>query len=297
LQTLLAATRQTVKESFGAEVEFTEVSEIDIGKLFAQAPAAVIRARQSSIYDFKHGGGDKRKLGEGINTTLTQRGTTLADGLKFAAPYLPDSHPKDLMDFSNSLAQVLLDRLDGWRKVNLADGLPLLDDAPYNEWIYWDTLGYGKLPYDLIITNQLIASAEYIDVDIHSAIRGGVTLGTTTYSRNNPFGAFVFWSTFPFTDNSEVTLSQRGGERYSASEAAQLSGAGLAHEIGHLLFRFGHPFGQTSCVMNPVSMLQFRAWLQHLDAKQCQIGSRAEMTAGAIPEYYNVNWLRIADTP
>jgi hypothetical protein len=86
----------------------------------------------------------------------------------------------------------------------------------------------------------------------------------------------------------------RGNEDYSATQAAELSGAYLAHEIGHLLFKFGHPFGAQACVMNPASMLDYRAWHEGLDAQRCRIGSLPEMRVGAIPEVYNADWLRMA---
>jgi len=189
LRIMLASAQSTVKKNFGVDVEFTDVAEIGVDRLFALIQPPVREARRSSIYDFKSGTGDNRKLAEGINTTLTQRGTKLEDALAFAAPYLPAGHPKDLMTFSELLSNVMLQRLEHWRKVKAADGAPVLDASPYNEWIYWDTLGYGNLQYDLVITNQLIASAEYVDVDVHSAIRGGVSVGTTSYSRNNKYGS------------------------------------------------------------------------------------------------------------
>ncbi len=297
LRITLASAKQAVKEDFGVDVVFSDVSEIGIDRLFALIPPPVREARKSSIYDFKSGTGDQHKLAEGINATLMQRGTKLEDGLAYVRPYLTDARAKDLMSFSELLSKVMLERLDDWRGVKAADGAPLLDATPYNEWVYWDTLGYGDLPYDLVITNQLIASAEYIGVDIHTAIRGGVTVGTTTYSRHGKFGSYTVWSTFPFVDNSAVTRGLRGGEQYSDTEAAELSGAYLAHEIGHMLFQLGHPFGQKTCVMNPVSMLRFREWYRQIDGAACQIGSRPEMTVGAIPEYYNVDWLRMSQEP
>ena len=142
----------------------------------------------------------------------------------------------------------------------------MLDASPYNEWVYWDTLGYGDLQYDLVITNQFIASAEYYGVDIHSALRGGVTVGTTSYSRTSKFSSYIVMSTFPFLDNSDATKLMRGGEQYSEADAAELAGAYMAHEIGHLLFQLGHPFGQRACVMNPASMLHFREWFDQINA-------------------------------
>jgi hypothetical protein len=190
---ILASAQLTVWKNFGVYVEFTEAPEIGIDRLFALIPPPIKEARLQSIYDFKSGTGDKQKLADGIHATLAERGTKLEDALAFAAPYLPaDAHPKDLQEFSGLLASVMLERLEQWRHINAADGAPVLDYSPYNEWVYWDTLGYDNLPYDLVITNQFIASAEYYGVDIHSAIRGGVTVGTTSYNRSGKFGSYVF---------------------------------------------------------------------------------------------------------
>jgi len=296
LKIILASAQLTVWKNFGVLVEFTDVPETGLDKIFALIPPSIKAARLDSIYDFKSGTGDKRKLAEGINTTLTQRGTKLGDALAFAAPFLPaDAHPKDLMAFSDLLSDVMLQRLEQWRHINALDGTPVLDASPYNEWVYWDTLGYGNLPYDLVLTNQLIASAEYYGVDIHSAIRGGVTVGTTSYSRTSKYGSYIAFSTFPFLDNSESTKLLRGGEQYSEEDAAEMAGAYLAHEIGHLLFQFGHPFGQKSCVMNPASLLQFKEWFNQINSADCPMGSRPEMTAGAIPPNFNAAWVRMAE--
>lgn len=298
MQIVLASAQLTVWKNFGVYVEFTEAPEIGIDRLFALIPPPIKEARLPSIYDFKSGTGDKQKLAEGIHATLTERGTKLEDALAFAAPNLPaDAHPKDMASFADLLAKVMLERLDQWRNINAADGAPVLDYSPYNEWVYWDTLGYGNLPYDIVITNQFIASAEYYGVDIHSAIRGGVTVGTTSYNRTGKYSSYVFWSTFPFTDNSETSKRLRGGEEYSEADAAELSGAYLAHEIGHLLMQLGHPFGQKACAMNPVSMLKFREWFNQINSTDCPIGSRAEMTAGNIPPTFNAEWVRVSKVP
>jgi hypothetical protein len=294
MQILLDTTKATVKQNFGVNVEFSDVSETTVAKLFALNPPSVLKERIPTIYDFKSGTGDKSKIAASLNATFAERGTTLADGLAYAKPYIADAHPKNLRAFSDLLADVMLERLGSWRKIMAADGAPVIDATPYNEWVYWSTLGYGKLQHDLVITNQLIASAEYVALDIHSAIRGGLTVGTTDFNRNGNLGSFVFWSTFPFLDASQNTLLQRGGEQYSETEAAQLSGKYLAHEIGHMLFRLGHPFGQKSCVMNPVSMLRFREWSEQIDSAACTMGSRPEMTAGSVHVYRNTNWLKMS---
>jgi hypothetical protein len=95
-------------------------------------------------------------------------------------------------------------------------------------------------------------------------------------------------------DNSEHTRLLRGGEQYSEEDAAELSGAYLAHEIGHLLFQLGHPFGQKACVMNPVSMLRFQEWFNQINSTDCPMGSSPEMTPGSIPPTFNSEWVRVS---
>lgn len=295
LQTLLDATRKTALDHFGVHLAFSEITETSVDALLATIPPKVQQARMDEIYDFKSGKGDRKRLANGILTTLHERKTTLADALAYARPYMQGgAEPQSLQGFSVMLADVMLQRLEAWRALKAVDGQPVLDDTLRNEWILWDTIGYGDLPYDLVITNQLLASAEYTAVEVHTAIRGGLTTGTTTFSRSGRYGSFVFWSTFPFTDTSPLSHSLRGDEDYSATQAAELSGAYLAHEVGHLLFKFGHPFGHEACVMNPASMLHYRTWFQQLNAQSCRIGSIPEMRVGAIPEIYNTKWLRMA---
>lgn len=297
LRTMLDTARKTVKQNFNVDIEFDNISETSIADLFARLPSNLTEEISQAVYDFKHGKGNRDRLIDGIYTSLKQHNTRLGDALLFARPYLPEKlEPDSLESLSALLAQVMLDRLDNWRSLKAADGQPVIDDSPYNEWSYWDALGYTELPYDIVISNQLIASAEYVDIDVHSALRGGVSVGTTSYSRNNRYAAFSFWSTFPFLDTSAYSRELRGGETYTPQEAAELSGAYLAHEIGHMLFQFNHPFGQQACVMNPAQMLRFRAWREHLDATACAIGSRPEMMPGAIPVYFSVRLKEMGTT-
>jgi hypothetical protein len=157
-----------------------------------------------------------------------------------------------------------------------------LSKDQYNEWLYWSALGSTQLNYDIIITNTPIISVEKTFLDMHTALRGGITVGTTEYNPHTQFKTFVFWSTFAFFENDSVIKQLRNSETYTTSEALELSGIYLTHEIGHMVFHFGHPFSQTSCVMNPVPLLKFREWSHALNPQQCQIGSSPEMQINAV---------------
>ena len=128
-------------------------------------------------------------------------------------------------------------------------------------------------------------------MDVHSALRGGITVGTTSYSRDGPFHTYAFVGTFPFSNDHVPIVQLRGGARYDEEEAARLAGAYLAHEINHVLLHLGHPFNQSACVMNPAQLLDFRAWQNKLDAECCALGSLAEMVPGAAKLSYNAAWV------
>ncbi len=126
---------------------------------------------------------------------------------------------------------------------------------------------------------------------VHSALRGGITVGTTRYSRDGPFHTYAFLSTFPFSNDYVPIVQLRGGARYDEEEAARLAGAYLAHEIGHVLLHLGHPFNQSACVMNPAQLLDFRAWQNNLVAERCALVSSAEMAPGAAKLSYKAAWV------
>ena len=193
--------------------------------------------------------------------------------------------------FAEALTETLLSRLNVWRILPANDRQAVIDDSIYNEWTFWDTLAHGALPYDIVITNQLVASAEYYGMDVHSALRGGITVGTTSYSRDGPFHTYAFLSTFPFSNDYVPIVQLRGGARYGEEQAARLAGAYLAHEIGHVLLHLGHPFNQSACVMNPAQLLDFQSWYDNLDSGRCALGSSAEMVPGAAKLSYNATWV------
>jgi hypothetical protein len=78
----------------------------------------------------------------------------------------------------------------------------------------------------------------------------------------------------------------RGVETFTPEEAARLAGVGAAHELGHQLFHFLHPYDNPACVMNPVPMFAYRAWVEKLSPQDCPLGSSPPMQPGAFKFVY-----------
>ncbi len=279
---LLAAARASVKAQFAREIEFSAVETIDITRFFSAVPADAMKWRQPYLYDFKSGKGSKPALAHAYRVSVDAQKKNIADWAPFAAREIGLTQVDfDLAAWTTRLTETHLSRLLALAKIPASDGKPAIDASKKNEWLYWDTIGEHPRGFDFVITNQIVASAEYTSADVHSALRGGISLGTTAYSRAATFGAQSWWSTFAFTSNDPAIVAMRGGETYNSDEAAQLAGTLAAHEIGHLLFHFGHPFGVSACVMSPTPMLRFRETAAKLDGTACRETNHEKMRPGA----------------
>jgi hypothetical protein len=284
---LLVAAADTARDQFGAELRFAPVVVVPIEDLFARMIEKRADAQRSLIYDFKSGQGDFERFVASFAEDLRSLGNTLEEITAFVRPYIGDAKVDSYEVLARVLARVQLERLEQWRTLKALDGKPVIDATPYNEFQMWLALGYSDIPFEFLLTNQVIASVEYKFSTAHSAIRGGYTNGITTYSKESRLGTVTIWSTFAFTTNDPWVVQMRGGERYTAEEAARLAGIGATHEIGHQLFHVLHPYGHPECVMNPVPMFGYRAWAAKLNGKACPLGITPEMVPGVYKILYD----------
>lgn len=286
----LSQARNVVKEHFGLNLTFKRQRDITVKSLFEVFSQKVRQELNKNICNFKKSNIDKARLVADLHQTLKsyESKMNLNQMLSFARPHLVSK--KDI-NTSHDLAVALIDtelyRLKQWLKIKAKDGKSVINENDFNEWSYWDSLGYFHSQYDVVLTNQLIASAEYYGQDMHSALRGGIVAGTTSYKKDSSFDALVFMTSFLFINDNKMVKKLRGNKNYTKEEAARYAGAYLAHEIGHMLLRLGHPFGNKHCVMSPSKMLYFDQWYQEINAKKCSLGSNPSMTPGSVTLYYD----------
>lgn len=286
LQILIAATQTTARDHFGIELQFTPMVEIPVEALFKLIPEPNRQEAAGHIFDFKNGKVDLKRLEHEFGKGLKEAGEPLTAMIEYARPHLGELHESSYEELGAELAKLQLARLERWRAVPALDGGPAVDGSPYNEFMLWLALGYGELPYDLLLTNQLIASIEDVYPAVHAAIRGGYTNGVTTYSKRARYGTYSVWSTFAFLADDDWVRQMRAGETYTPIEAARLAGIGATHELGHQLFHYLHPFENSACLMNPVPMLTYRAWASKLSPGDCLPGSSPAMQPGAYKFIY-----------
>ena len=265
LRAVLAGARRGVRESFGVEVEFTEPEEQPLEVWFDRfAPGDRDRWNDLS-YDFKGGKGDRARLVRGYAAALRSDDASLDDLIAYAEPHLlAPVAERSYQGLAEAVTATLLARLERIKSQKLVDA------SPNNEVLYWVFIGKLSFPYDVVITNQLIASAEYVGSSVHTAIRGGITNGITTENPAAPRGITAIVSTYPVIGEDGVTREFRGGETYSNADSARFVALLLVHEIGHQLFDLGHPYGKSACVMNPPELLRFREWAGRLNPEGCK---------------------------
>ena len=267
---VLATAQRGAMENFGVNVEFTEPEELSLKALFDRATPGQRRDWNGLSYDFKGGKGDRTRLVRGYTAAIRSDDNSLDDLIAYAQPYLlAPVRARTYQGLAEAVTATLVARLEQLESQRLPDGSELIDGSPDNEVLYWAFIGKLSFPYDVVITNQLIASAEYVGSSIHTAIRGGITNGITTDNPSAPRGMTAIVSTYPLIGEDGVVRSLRGGESYSEADSARFAGFLLVHEIGHQLFDFGHPYGRRTCVMDPPELLRFREWAGRLSPKDC----------------------------
>lgn len=282
---ILQETASQADATFGVRIRFGAPVHVRIAEFFRRFDAAFEqRMRSEWIHDFKRGAGDAAKLAADLERGFRSEGSDFDALYRYAKPHLVGDAgtpaARDLPGLAQAVARTHLARLERLRTSSTAQGARIVPDEPYNEFVYWEAAGHWPLAFEVVITNQLLASAEYKLSQLHSSLRGGISNGLTTECRDCAFGTYSLLSTHPFWGDDPVTTELRGGHALSEGEAVRAAALLLVHELGHQLFHYGHPFGQTRCVMNPARLLRFREWIEGIDDRGCEFGAHPTLKPG-----------------
>ncbi|MDQ1362425.1 MAG: hypothetical protein QG652_285, partial [Pseudomonadota bacterium] len=242
LQNILQQTSVLMKQHFALDVVFENSNPVYVEELFAQLPEKVKQRRQSAIIDPRNADqADLARMRNELYEQLVSSGNRQQNLIDYARPYLLNGQAvNDIASLSRALIDTHLARLRYWYEDKASDGKPVIDGSPYNQWVWWDSLGYGNLPYDVVITNQLVASMESYDAAMHASLRGGINGGTMSYSRQGRYGGYVFVSVFALLNDTDMLAGLRDAMHYTDEQIVQYAAATLAHELGHLFFHYDH---------------------------------------------------------
>ncbi|MDH5465532.1 MAG: hypothetical protein OEW60_07845, partial [Thiovulaceae bacterium] len=168
IKEMLKETKRMAQEHFGLNISFEFPKRLLIKELFDQIPQKIKDHIQPMIIDIsKETINPKafKSFSKALKVALMENPTSLDEEFAFAKPYLSKKLESisDLDQLVFALTKTLFERVKKLQK--------FFGNDSYNEWLYWVSLGYTKMPYDLIITNQPIISVENVGVDIHPALR------------------------------------------------------------------------------------------------------------------------------
>ena len=289
---VLLRTQQLIKQHFNLRIVFEKKQKISIDQFFSYLSEKVIAERSQYIVDASNINEEvKKQMRTSIYSTLMENERQQASIIDYAKPYLVDTAPVDnLLELADELVKTLLHRVIYWYQQNAQDGDPVLNDTPYSQWVWWDSMGYSDMPYDVVITNQLVASIENYGMAVHSSLRGGITGGTMTYSKSSPYKGYVFISAFQLLNDLPMLEKLRADKHYTDEQIIDYVAALLTHELGHLFLHYGHPFNAPGCIMNPTPLLKYRQWYENFDVEACKSGQYPMMQPGAAKIDFNPDW-------
>jgi len=260
-----------------------EIPVFHIDDIFSDLLKSKPEGFDDLIGDFRNGDVEWDYVKESLIEQIKGQKDPLAKQINFARPYLVTTLEKDdLESFASAVIETFKVRLSYWTVARLEDGQPVIGENPVNEYGYWTLMAKLGVDADIILTNQLVASVEYIPIPVHTSIRGGITGGSTEYNPSSRFGSSVWVSLFPYFSNDNHIKTLRDGDTYTRDEALTYAGAMLAHELGHQLLQLGHPWSNDACVMRPAEVLDFASWVKKFDAQKCRIGSSPAMIPGML---------------
>jgi len=279
-----------VKTHFGITVKKPDrIDVLGIDHVFQGVMEKKSRRFGRNIGDFRNGNVDWDRVKTMLVRQIEKQKDPLARQIGFARPHLVRPLAEETVEgFAEAVIATFRARLKYWTTAPLADGHPVIGkapgfpDLPYNEYAYWALMAKLGIGAEIIVTNQLVASVEYMPTPVHSSIRGGITGGATEYNPLSRLGSSVWVSLFPYLSDDRHIQKLRGGDTYARDRALKLAGVMLAHEMGHQLLHLGHPWSNRSCVMRPAEVLNFAAWAASLNAARCRVGSSPAMTPGVL---------------
>ena len=229
LRKLVQAATALVKEHFGITVESpAHIPVLNIDDVFAELVDNKPPDFESIIGDFHNGKVDWEVVRKNLVEQIGKQKDPLARQIEFARPYLiRPLEREDLDSFSRAVIETFKSRLSHWTVAKLNDGHPVIGevpgrpDLPFNEYGYWTLMAKRGVDAEIILTNQLVASVEYIPIPVHTSIRGGITgddrPNTIHRHGSGPrfgFPSSLIFPTTPISGNTETATPTRETKRF-----------------------------------------------------------------------------------
>ena len=200
-----------------------------------------------------------------IADSLIDPKTDIFHARRYFENAIPGATTMEIEKLAQAIAENWVQGLRRWHALTAAaDGEPAINDL-HHQLALWDFLGYGELPFEIVITNQLVASAQLYQIDPRATILGGMVTGHTGFSRASPFGAKSMVSTFPMINDLGGLAIFAPDLDFDRSNATRYAAMILAREIGYMLLHVGITWTQSE--LRDVSGSAWRYGRTHANPK------------------------------
>lgn len=281
-----------VRDHFALDVRFERGKDYTTAELFEIMPPSVLKVAKSWFYPLPDSFRPPKDFVDWIANVLRGGLVPITVIAKASEAVIPGATEMEIAELASALAEFWFRGVRRWHDLRARDGQRVIDSTSLHQIAMWEYLGYAELPSDILITNQLVAGLRTYAFQPFEAMRGGMMMSETGFSRSGQFAAYSVVSTFPFV-NDLGDLNKLGPDpSFDVANATRYTALILAGEIGSLLLRFTINLTNPSCVTFSAPPGQMRAHLDALDPGKYQIGSEPAITPGAFEIRKNRRFLR-----
>ncbi len=259
IKDILRHARKEANQVYSLNIEYTALTTHTMAGYFEPYREIVLNKHKIFQYALNIDGASIMDLQRALLIEYGQDSLeSLLPFVRSALPELGDRNFTNKIDLMGALAELQVQKLSQLKAILLEDGQPLLGGDNLHQFMLWWFYLREQEDFDVIITNQLLASAETFHPEIHGAARGGVATGFAGPSYNR-YGGAALVSLFPIISSLDFFESGRGGN-YSSEEVVESASAILLHELLHLLRHEKHQWSHPHCIMNPTPGFRYREW-------------------------------------
>ena len=283
---ILALAGTLIHDQFGLTVQFERGDDYSVDELLMGTPSPAIEFGAHYVFNMVDADRAPQILVKWIADSLIDPKTDIFHAQRYFENAIPGATTMEIEKLAQAIAENWVQGLRRWHALTAAaDGEPAINDL-HHQLALWDFLGYGELPFEIVITNQLVASAQLYQIDPRAAIFGGMVMGHTGFSRASPFGAKSMVSTFPMINDLGGLAIFAPDPDFDRSNATRYAAMILAREIGYMLLHVGITWTNPSCVMYPVPPGGMGEHMRTLNPTLCPMSSEPAMNPGAVSIWY-----------
>ena len=146
-----------ILDQFGLQVRFERGDDYTLDDLLTLTPQAALEVAVNTFVEYSD---PPDRLATALASLFANPRSETRSEAAFLEPYIPGAMAMTPQELAAAVADIWVQGTRAWLRLIAFDGEPVINAIPYHQHSIWSYVGYGELPFDIVITNQLIASAQ-----------------------------------------------------------------------------------------------------------------------------------------